>query len=111
MGSALAEVVAMKSFRVRMQHAEVLGEKNKYYCSQVYGYEVTDEDLLWEHFIRTGGAADFAKRFTEAFSPANCWFCSEHFGKHVTDPEILWRYYNWKNGDVLTVCEEMGVLC
>ena len=79
--------------RLRLQMAEVLGPDNRWYCSQTHGRPVEDPETLWIYFIRSGGAADFARRYADAMSAANRWFCSEHFGYQVDDPELLWHYY------------------
>ncbi len=84
----------MASVRVRMQEAEVLGQVNQWYCSQAYCRCVREPEQLWIYFIKSGGAADFAKRWDEAMSPANRWFCSEFYGRPVGDAQLLWDYYN-----------------
>jgi hypothetical protein len=84
----------MASVRVRMQETEVLGQDNRWYCSQAYCRCVAEPDLLWTYFIKSGGAADFAKRWNEAMGPVNQWFCSEFYRRHVTDAQLLWDYYN-----------------
>jgi hypothetical protein len=83
----------MFCFRLRMQLAEALGEDNRWFCSREHGYEVHDPDLLVKHFVKKGGAADFARRFAEAMGEDNRWYCSEHHGYEVRDPERLWKYY------------------
>jgi hypothetical protein len=79
--------------RVRLQLAEALGPDNRWYCSQAHGRPVDDPELLLRHFVRSGGAADFARRFTEALSHSNRWFCSEFYGREIHDEEVLWSYY------------------
>ena len=80
-------------FRLRKQLAEVMGPVNRWFCAQAYGREVDDPETLWVHFIRNGGAEDFAFRFDQAMGPHNRWFCSEFHGHDIHDPEILWNYY------------------
>jgi len=80
--------------RTRIQLAEALGPVNRWYCSQHHGYPVTNPELLLIYFIKSGGAANFALRFTEAMSPQNRWFCSEFYGYEIIDPQTLWDYYN-----------------
>jgi len=36
-----------------------LGAKNRWYCSEFYGREITDPDVLLEYFIKHGGADYF----------------------------------------------------
>jgi hypothetical protein len=79
--------------RVRMQVAEALGPVNQWFCSRAYGRRVDDPNLLMIHFIRNGGAADFAKRYEEAMGPLNRWYCSEFYRREIRDPETLWDYY------------------
>ena len=40
---------------------EALGDTNKWYASQYYGYEVTNCDKLIEYYIKHGGAQKFAE--------------------------------------------------
>ena len=49
--------------RTRKQLAEALGPDNKWFCSQKSGHEVTDPETLVKHYIKNGGAEDFARRF------------------------------------------------
>lgn len=44
------------------QLKEALGEVNKYYCSQFYGYEVADPEVLLRYYILHGGAKGFRDR-------------------------------------------------
>jgi hypothetical protein len=80
-------------FRTRVQLAEALGPVNRWFCSQAYGYAVTDPELLLKYYIKSGGASDFALRFDEAMSALNRWFCSEFHRREIHDPEVLWNYY------------------
>lgn len=80
-------------FRLRMQLAEALGHVNRWYCSQSHGRMIDDQELLMCHFIRSGGAADFARRFNEAMGPVNRWYCSEFHRQNVQDEETLWTYF------------------
>jgi hypothetical protein len=79
--------------RLRLQQAEVLGPDNRWFCSQSHGRPIDQPELLWCYFIRSGGAADFARRWNEAMSAANRWFCSESHGRAIADEETLWAYY------------------
>ena len=79
--------------RTQFQLAEALGDLNRWYCSQSLGRQVDDEDLLLTYYIKSGGAADFAKRYDHAMGPQNRWFCSEFYRREIADPQILWEYY------------------
>lgn len=46
---------------VRQQLEEALGPVNRWYCSEHYGREVTDPNLLLEYYIKNGGAEHFAR--------------------------------------------------
>jgi hypothetical protein len=81
------------SFRLRMQLAEALGPVNRWFCSQFYRRPISDPETLMLYFIRSGGAADFAKRYAEAVGPVNRWFCSEFHHREINDPAVLWCYY------------------
>jgi hypothetical protein len=83
----------MSAFRLRKQLTEAFGPVNQWYCSQAHGRPVHDPEALLRHFIRSGGAADFAERFEHAMSPLNRWYCSEFHGHEIRDPELLWNYY------------------
>ena len=80
--------------RVRLQLAEALGPLNRWYCSQAYGQEIDDAELLLEYYIKHGGAIDFAKRYDEAMSPLNRWYCSQFHGREISDPQLLWDHYH-----------------
>ena len=79
--------------RVRLQLAEALGPVNRWYCSQAYGHPVNDVELLITYFVKSGGAKDFATRFSHAMGAENRWYCSEYHGREIRDPVILWNYY------------------
>lgn len=79
--------------RVRLQLAEALGPLNRWYCSQAYCQKIDDGELLLTYYIKSGGAADFAKRYEEAMSPLNRWYCSQFHRRDICDPELLWDYY------------------
>jgi hypothetical protein len=81
------------SFRLRVQLAEALGCVNRWYCSQAHGRTIDDPETLVVHFIRSGGAADFARRFAEAMGAQNRWYCSEFHRRDVREAEVLWDYY------------------
>jgi hypothetical protein len=80
-------------FRVRLQLAEALGPENRWYCSEAFGREIDDPDTLLTYYIKSGGAADFARRYTQAMGVLNRWYCSEFYRRDIRDPEILWEYY------------------
>lgn len=79
--------------RVRLQLTEAFGPLNRWYCSQAYGQEIDDRDLLLTYYIKSGGAVDFDKRYEEAMSPLNRWYCSQFQGHEIRDPQLLWDYY------------------
>lgn len=79
--------------RLRLQLAEAFGPINRWYCSEAYCREVNDRELLLVYFIKSGGAADFEKRFDEAMGMQNRWFCSEFYRRDIRDPQLLWDYY------------------
>jgi hypothetical protein len=79
--------------RTRKQLAEAFGPVNRWYCSQAHGRPIDDPETLLAHFIKSGGAADFAERYDHATGPLNRWFCSEFHGRDVRDVEMLWNYY------------------
>jgi hypothetical protein len=81
------------SFRLRKQLAEALGQVNRWYCSQAHGRPINDPELLLSHFIKSGGARDFARRYALAMSSANRWYCSEFYRREIRDPETLWDYF------------------
>lgn len=83
----------MMKFRMRLQKAEACGPVNRWFCSQAHGRPVTSEETLLRYYIKSGGAANFAKRFSEAMGRENRWYCSEFYGREISDPEILWDYY------------------
>ena len=80
-------------FRLRKQLDEAFGPVNRWYCSKAHGRPVDDPNLLLTHFIKSGGAADFAARYDAAMAPLNRWYCSEFHRREVRDPETLWNYY------------------
>jgi len=57
--------------RIRQQLAEALGPDNKWFCSQKSGHEVTDPETLVKHYIKNGGAEDFARRCNSPPPPEN----------------------------------------
>jgi len=80
-------------FRTQLQLDEACGALNCWFCSQAYGRPIEDPETLMRHYIRRGGAADFAKRYAHAMSTLNRWYCSEFYRRDIRDPEILWQYY------------------
>jgi hypothetical protein len=85
-------------FRIELQLAEACGPLNRWFCAQAYGREmdhrtVEDREILLTHYIRSGGAEDFAKRYAQAMGTLNRWYCSEFYRREIRDPEILWHYF------------------
>jgi len=54
--------------RIRLQVAEALGPTNRWFCSEAHGQEVRDADLLLTHYIKNGGAEDFAERYDKGLT-------------------------------------------
>ena len=52
-----------------------------------------DPEVLVCYYVKSGGAADFARRFEEAMGDDNRYFCSEFYNREIWDPEVLWEYY------------------
>ena len=44
---------------LKRQIEAALGPENRWYCSEFYGREITDADVLLEYFIKHGGAEHF----------------------------------------------------
>lgn len=80
-------------FRARKQRDEARGPVNTWYCSQYHCRHIQDEEILMTYFIRSGGAADFARRYAEAMGDDNRWFCSQFHGREIREYELLWNYY------------------
>ena len=55
-------------FRLRKQLAEAFGHDNRWFCSQAHGRKVDDPDVLLTYFVRSGGAADFCRRYEHVIS-------------------------------------------
>jgi hypothetical protein len=81
------------NFRLRKQLAEALGHVNRWYCSQAYGRQVDDPELLMTYFIKSGGADDFARRFEQAMSAVNRYYCSQFHQNDIRDHELLWNHF------------------
>jgi len=81
------------NFRLRLQLDEAFGATNRWYCSQAYGRKIDDPELLLTYYIKSGGAAVFARKWDQAMGTQNRWYCSEFYGRDIRDPEILWEYY------------------
>ena len=81
-------------FRIWLQLAEAFSPLNRWYCSQAHCREIHDQELLLVHYIKNGGAADFAQRYEEAMGPQNRWYCSEFHRMDIRDPLILRQYYH-----------------
>jgi hypothetical protein len=79
--------------RIRLQLNEAFGPLNRWFCSEAYGREIDDPELLLIYYIKSGGAEDFARRYDRAMGPLNRWYCSEFYRREIRDPEILWEYY------------------
>ena len=45
---------------LRRQLQEACSPENKWFCSQYYGYEVTDPKVLVEYYLKHGGPQHFA---------------------------------------------------
>ncbi len=82
-----------RHFRTFVQLSEALGSTNQWYCSQYHKCCVTDPDRLWEYYVRSGGAADFARRYAHAMGPQNKWYCSQFYRRDVQEEKTLWEYY------------------
>jgi hypothetical protein len=80
-------------FRVWLQLAEAFGPTNRWFCSEAYRREIDDPELLLIYYIKSGGAADFARRYDQAMAMPNRWYCSEFYNRDIRDPQILWEYY------------------
>lgn len=57
---------------LEQQKREALGETNKWFCSQFYGYEITDPELLLAYYIKHGGASGYRQRITVVERPPAC---------------------------------------
>ncbi len=91
--SSITDDSLIMDFRIRLQLAEAFGPVNRWFCSQAYGCRIDDRELLLVYYIKSGGAADFAKRYDQAMGPLNRWYCSEFYRRDIRDPRILWEYY------------------
>ena len=80
--------------RVLLQLAEAFGDVNRWFCSQAQCRCVDDREDLLRHYIKSGGAVDFARRFDEAMGPTNRWYCSQFHRREINEPQILWEYYS-----------------
>jgi hypothetical protein len=76
-----------------MQLAEALGPVNRWFASQARGRHVENPEELITHFVRNGGAEDFALRFEHAMSEINRWYCSQFHRREVREEHVLWEYY------------------
>ncbi len=79
--------------RVRLQLAEAFGPVNRWFCSEAYGREIHDREMLLIYYIKSGGAEDFARRYEQAMGVLNRWYCSEFYRRDIRDPQTLWEYY------------------
>ena len=80
-------------FRVQLQVDEALGSLNRWFCSEAFGHKIDDPELLVIYYIKSGGAADFARRYCDAMGLLNRWYCSEYYGRDIREAQILWHYY------------------
>jgi len=46
---------------LQRQIEAAFGPENRWYCSEFYGREITDPDVLLEYFIKHGGADFFGQ--------------------------------------------------
>jgi hypothetical protein len=60
------------------QRREALGPVNKWYCSQHFGHEVQDPDILLAYYIKHGGAQHF--RQAHRFDPGALEGCGARRG-------------------------------
>lgn len=44
------------------QLKEAFSDLNKYYCSQYYGKEIKDKEILLRYYIKHGGARDYRNK-------------------------------------------------
>lgn len=65
--------------RIRHQLAEAFGPTNRWFCSEAHGFEVRDAELLLTHYIKNGGAEDFARRFEQGLTTTD----AEHLDELV----------------------------
>lgn len=82
-----------RHFRTFVQLSEALGSTNRWFCSQRFKCDITDPNCLWEYYVRSGGAADFARRYAHAMGPQNRWYCSQFYRRDVREEKTLWEYY------------------
>ena len=54
------------------QLKEALGKTNKYYCSQYYGFEVTDSETLLRYYIKHIGAKAYREKHPSSSQPSTC---------------------------------------
>ena len=80
-------------FRTQIQLAEAMGPVNRWFCSECNSKPVDDPEELLRYYIKTGGAADFARRYEQAMGMQNRWYCSQLHQSEVRDPQTLWDYY------------------
>lgn len=81
------------NWRMLLQVAEAMGPDNRWLCSECQRKNVEDQEALFRHYVKNGGAKDFADRFNEAIGDMNKWYCSEFYGRDIQDKVILWDYY------------------
>jgi hypothetical protein len=54
---------------LQAQMKEALGSVNKWYCSQHYGYDVHDPEILLAYYIKHGGATHYREFVNSAPAP------------------------------------------
>ena len=81
------------SHRTQQQFAEAFGPDNRWYCSQAFGRPIDDKETLLIYYIKSGGAANFDRRYKEAMGDLNRWYCSQFYRRDIREPETLWNYY------------------
>jgi hypothetical protein len=79
--------------RVWLQLSEAFGPINRWFCSEAYGREICDEEMPLTYYIKSGGAADFDRRYRHAMDERNRWYCSQFYRREIRDPRTLWDYY------------------
>jgi hypothetical protein len=111
----------MMHLRLELQLAEAFGDVNRWYCSEAFGRQIDDRDLLLTYYIKSGGVANFAFRFIQAMGDENRWYCSQYYRREIHDPRILWEYYmnhapvraagNHRPTALASILDEMSIAC
>jgi hypothetical protein len=53
---------------VKAEVAEALGPDNKWYCSEHFGREITNPEILICYYIKHGGPEQFRKRLSVVYT-------------------------------------------